>query len=126
MEKKSKAVKKDKKNPLSARDRCRAVLSVWSEHRKPSEVCRTLDIKWSVLQNWEQRSLEGMLYALQPKKKRVPGPTLSPRLVKLLKKTEEKEGLLEGRLEKRLAKIQASKSGQEATPTPIPPEKKKG
>ncbi|MDY7029857.1 MAG: hypothetical protein SVR04_16315, partial [Spirochaetota bacterium] len=105
---------------------CRAVLSVWSECRTPSQICQSLDIKWAVLQNWEQRALKGMMKALQPRKKQAPGPMLSDRLMKLLKKKEEKEGVLEHRLEKRLAKIQESKSEKEKVPASSPEEKAKG
>ena len=120
--KKTKTTKKEKKAPLPAQDRCRAVLSVWSERRKPSEICRSLDIQWTVLQNWETRALEGMMKALQPRKKRAPGPMLSDRLIKLLKKKEAKEGILESRLEKRLTRIQESRSTKETTEDSKPEE----
>jgi hypothetical protein len=123
---KAKPAKKEKKAPLPALDRCRAVLSVWSERRKPSQICQSLDIKWAVLQNWEQRALEGMMRALQPRRKQAPGPMLSERLVKLLKKSEAKEGVLEDRLERRLTKIQESKSGKLTPLTSSLEEKKKG
>jgi len=123
--KKTKTMKKEKRAPLAAQDRCRAVLSVWSERRKPSQICRTLDIQWTVLQNWEQRALEGMMRALQPREKQAPGPMLSDRLIKLLKKKEAKEGVLESRLEKRLVKIQESKSIKEKVENSKPEDKKK-
>jgi len=85
-----------------------------------------LDIKWAVLQNWEQRALEGMVNALQPRRKKDRGPALSPRLVKLLKKHEVQEGKLEDRLEQRLVKIQESRSTKEEKTPSGPPEKKGG
>ena len=33
----------------TAEEKCRAVLSVWTERRKPGEVCRELGVAWSIL-----------------------------------------------------------------------------
>jgi len=33
----------------TAEEKCRAVLSVWTERRKPGEVCRELGVAWSLL-----------------------------------------------------------------------------
>jgi transposase InsO family protein len=47
-------------------EKCRAVLSVWTERRKPGEVCRELGVDWGILKQWQDRAMEGMLMALQP------------------------------------------------------------
>src|SRR4030042_6184825 len=54
----------------TAEEKCRAVLSVWTERRKPGEVCRELGVAWSLLNQWQERAMEGMLLGLQP---RIPG-----------------------------------------------------
>jgi transposase-like protein len=89
-----------------AEQKCRAVLSVWTEKRKPGEICRELGISWGRLIRWQERAMEGMLLALQP---RVPGEkemALSPRLTVLLER-KIKGGSIKG-LERRLAKLQGS------------------
>ena len=89
-----------------AEQKCRAVLSVWTEKRKPGEICRELGISWGRLIRWQERAMEGMLLALQP---RVPGEkemALSPRLAVLLER-KIKGGSIKG-LERRLAKLQGS------------------
>jgi hypothetical protein len=131
VERKKKPVKDKKPLPLSALDRTKAVLSVWAERRKPSEICRSLDVKWTVLRNWEDRALQGMLQALAPRRRREQAPPLSDRLEKLLGKKEEKGEVLRNRLHARLttlqeSKLQESKSGKEEKVLANPPEPKKG
>jgi transposase-like protein len=91
----------------TAEQKCRAVLSVWTERRKPGEVCRELGVVWSVLNQWQERAMEGMLLALQP---RVPmiekTVALNSRLAVLLER-KSKGGSMKG-LERRLAKLQVS------------------
>jgi hypothetical protein len=79
---------------------------VWTEKRKPGEVCRELGVGWTVLSQWQARAMEGMLLALQPRipvEKRV---ALSPRLAVLLERNS-KGGSMKG-LERRLARLQGS------------------
>ena len=130
-ERKKKPVKDKKPLPLSALDRTKAVLSVWAERRKPSEICRSLDVKWTVLRNSEDRALQGMLQALAPRRRLEQAPLLSDRLEKLLGKKEEKVDALKNRLHARLttlqeSKLQESKSGKEEKVSADPPEPKKG
>ena len=113
VERKKKPVKDKKPLPLSALERTKAVLSVWSERRKPSEVCRSLNVKWMALRNWEDRALQAMLRALEPRQRREQAPALTDRLEKLLKKKEEKGQVLQNRLHARLTTLQESKSGKE-------------
>jgi transposase-like protein len=84
-------------------EKCRAVLLVWTERRKPGEVCRELGVDWGVLQQWQDRAMEGMLLALQPRLPVERGVALSPRLAVLLKRSQA--GMMK-RLDKRLKKLQ--------------------
>jgi transposase-like protein len=84
--------------------KCRAVLSVWTERRQPGEVCRELGITWSILNQWQDRAMEGMLLALQPRVPVEKGVALNPRLAVLLER-KIKGGSIKG-LERRLAKLQ--------------------
>jgi hypothetical protein len=83
------------------------VLSVWTERRKPGEICRELGVAWSLLNQWQERAMEGMLLALQP---RVPlmekTVALNSRLAVLLER-KSKRGGMKG-LERRLARLQGS------------------
>jgi hypothetical protein len=97
----------------NAMDRCKAVLSVWSEKRKPVEVCREYKIKWVVLGQWQDRALEGMLQALEPRVNLEKGPALSNRLQQLLEKRSHSRvrlGTGTNRLAARLARLQGSKA----------------
>ena len=91
----------------TADEKCRAVLSVWTERRKLGEVCRELGVTWSLLNQWQERAMEGMLLALQP---RVPvmerTVALNSRLAVLLER-KSKRGGMKG-LERRLARLQGS------------------
>jgi transposase-like protein len=90
----------------TAAEKCRAVLSVWTERRKPGEVCRELGVAWSLLNQWQERAMEGMLMALQPRVPVEKGVVLSPRLAVLLERNS-KGGAMKG-LERRLARLQGS------------------
>ena len=90
----------------TAEEKCQAVLTLWTERRKPGEVCRDMGVAWGVLKQWEDRAMEGMLWALQPRVQVERGVALSHRLAVLL---EEKSqvGMVKG-LEKRLRRLQGS------------------
>ena len=97
---------------LTAMDKCKAVLSVWTEKRKPSQICKELGIKWTILMHWQNRAMEGMLQALEPRKNLSKGVALSPRLQVMLAQREKnlllRSALKPGnRLEARLANIAA-------------------
>jgi len=101
---KEKQAKKDEKQqqPISAKKRsyrtpstshtaqqkCEVVLAVWSERRSPSQVCREMGIKWTILNQWQERAMEGMLQALEPRIMLDNGPALSPRLQALLRRKQ--------------------------------------
>jgi hypothetical protein len=88
----------------TAGEKCQAVLLLWTERRKPGEVCREMGVAWGILQQWQDRAMEGMLMALQPRVQVERGVGLSPRLAVLLEKKSQ-AGLMKG-LDRRLKKLQ--------------------
>ena len=60
-----------------------AVLSVWTERRSTSQMCRELAISANLLNRWQNQAMEAMLVALSPKK---PKPALNSRLERLIEK----------------------------------------
>ena len=106
----------------SAEEKVRAVLSLWSEKRTTTQVCREHDIKWTVLKEWQNRALEGMLQALEPRVQLQLGPALSPRLSTLLNKRmlAAAQKTTGGKLEQRLERLQ-----EKQDPPPQPKKKSK-
>src|SRR3972149_4072634 len=107
----------------TAEEKCRAVLSVWTERRKPGEVCQELGVAWSLLNQWQERAMEGMLLALQSRvavmEKRV---ALNSRLAVLLER-KSKGGTMKG-LERRLARLQGSSAAKPGELKEVGAEKK--
>ncbi len=101
--------------PFTAPQRVQAVLAVWTERRRPVEVCRELAITEKVLSHWEQRALAGMLQALESPTRREGRPALSLKLERLLAQQAARHAGRLARLDKRLAKL------QEPKPVPSPP-----
>jgi len=89
----------------TAEEKCRAVLSVWTERCKPGDVCRELGVTWTLLSQWQSRAMEGMLLALQPRAHVEKAVALSPRLAVLLE-CKSKGGVMKG-VERRLARLQS-------------------
>jgi len=79
-----------------------AVLSIWTERRTTAQVCQQMDISPTLLGQWQNLAIEGMLKALDPRKKDPLAP-LNHRLSRLI---EKKLSGSDGRLEKRLKTIQ--------------------
>ena len=104
----------------TAEEKCQAVLTLWTERRKPGEVCREMGVTWGILQQWQDRAMEGMLLALQPRVQVERGVALNPRLAVLLEK-KSRAGLLKG-LDRRLKKLQKSSEGSQEAPG-VSPEK---
>ena len=94
----------------TAEEMCRAVLSVWTERRKPGEVCQELGVTWNALSQWQKRAMEGMLLALQPRVPVEKEVALNPRLAVLLERG------IKGRamrgLERRLGRLQRNRVKQ--------------
>ncbi len=104
-EKRTEEKKRVKPLAHTAEEKCRAVLSVWTEKRKPGEVCREMGVEWVQLNSWQERAMEGMLLALQP----VPVQrvvALNKRLAVLLERKSRKVAM--NGLEQRLARLQGS------------------
>ena len=107
------SAQRKQRRTFSARSKCEAVLSVWAERRKPSEMCKEMGITWASLKHWQHQAMTAMLTALEPRtrtEEQRPAP-LSPNLEKLLERTQRRTNRL-NKLEKRLEKIQ--ESGQNA------------
>ena len=98
----------------TAQEKCQAVLTLWTERRKPGEICRELGVAWGVLQQWQDRAMEGMLVALQPRVQVERGVALSPRLAVLLEK-KSRAGLFRG-IDQRLKRLQKSIPGSPGAP----------
>jgi transposase-like protein len=99
----------------TAEEKCRAVLSVWTERRKPGELCRELGVSWTLLNQWQARAMEGMLLALQPRNPVMEKTVaLNWRLAVLLER-KSKTGGMKG-LERRLARLQSKTRLYERSP----------
>ena len=99
----------------TAEEKCRAVLSVWTERRKLGEVCRELGVTWTVLSQWQARAMEGMLQALESRVNLTKGEALSPRLQALL--ANRHKMLNTRKLSRRLEQIQLARK-EEVVPQP--------
>jgi hypothetical protein len=117
VQKATKKVQKKQRVQHTAEEKCKAVLSIWTEHRKPVEVCKELSIKWAQLSHWQNRALEGMLQALQPRVSLEKGPALSPKMQMLLEKRLGKVSLQssQNRLNLRLQKMQKEKAAEKSS-----------
>lgn len=106
---KSNVVKKQEKRVFSAQEKCEAVLSLWAERRKPSEVSKELGVTWTQINQWQDKALSAMMEVLRPPTRQDPqrGPALGPKLEKMLKKVSQRTQKL-SKLEQRLEKIQES------------------
>jgi hypothetical protein len=91
-------------NGSTAAEKAQAVLAVWTERVKPKEVMRTMGISYVVLQQWQDRAMEGMLQALESRVNLADGAALSPRLKALLQKRQLANG--REKLTARLERIQ--------------------
>ena len=69
-----------------AAEKCRAVLAVWTERKKASDLCREMGVNASLFSQWQDRAVSGMLEALEPRgtKEGVEGPALPVQVKRLL------------------------------------------
>ena len=95
-------VEKNIKSPkeqatYSAQQKCQAVLAVWTGRRRPSDVCRDLNVSSNRLQAWQERAMESMLKAFEPRLRRQEdrGTILADPLQRML---ERKLTLLDSRM----------------------------
>lgn len=100
----------------SAREKAQAVLAWWTERRRPSEICRELRITGTVLSHWQERAMEGMLAALEPRVRspQEQKPLLPPKVERLLARKTSPEPLT--RLARRLTTLQQTKGSEKAPP----------
>lgn len=91
-------------NGHTAAEKVQAILAVWTERVKPKEVMRAMGISYPVLQQWQDRAMEGMLQALESRVNLADGAALSPRLKALLQKRQLATG--REKLAARLERIQ--------------------
>jgi len=98
----------------SAKEKAQAVLALWTEHRKPAEICREMGLKYSVVLHWQERAMEGMLEALTPRTQTEERLPMLPRKVEKLLGRKSQEPLT--RLTRRLSKLQAGPEEPVATP----------
>lgn len=78
-------MKRTEQDRYGAEEKCRAVLAVWMERKQASVLCKEMEIGASLLCQWQDRALSGILEALEPRGRRegMSGPPL-PELVKRL------------------------------------------
>lgn len=98
--------KRRKGSGHTAEEKCRAVLSVWTEKRKPGEVCQEMGVALGLFNRWQERAMEGMLLALQPRVAVEKTVALTPRLVVLLERKSKTATVK--KLERRLVRLQES------------------
>jgi transposase-like protein len=98
----------------SAQDKAQAVLQVWTERSKPSQICHQLKIPWITFDQWQRRAMEGMLQALEPRVKLTEGQALSPRLQVLIRAQQQAHTR---KLAQRLEQIQLAKAPEPAAQT---------
>jgi transposase-like protein len=99
----------------SAQEKAQAILRVWTERCKPSDVCRELKVNWVTLTQWQQRAMEGMLQALEPRINLTTARALNPRLQALLLKRHTR--ITTRKLADRLEQIQLANSPEAAAKT---------
>lgn len=95
------------RSPQSALQKAQAVLAIWTECAKGSEICRQHQINWTTLNQWQDRAMEGMLQALEPQVKLSQGKALSPRLQALLQKQQRSVDV--NKISSRLEQLQQNK-----------------
>ena len=101
----------------SAKERCEAVLAVWTERRRPAQVCRKLGVSEGILMSWQDRALRGMLEALEPQKRLQDseGPLMPAKLERKLARQAAVREARSSKLQERLAKLQAVKAEAKAS-----------
>ena len=100
----------------SAKEKAEAVLAWWTERRRPSEICRDLKITGTLLSQWQERAMEGILTALEPRTRSAEDqkPALPAKVERLLARKTASEG--QTRLSRRLTALGQSKE-TEKSPT---------
>jgi transposase-like protein len=92
-----------KESALTASERAQAVLAIWTDRVKITEVVKTLGVTYSTLMQWQERAMEGMLQALEPRVNLSNGAALPPRIRALMDKRQQQLG--KESLKKRLLQL---------------------
>jgi hypothetical protein len=87
----------------TASEKAQAVLALWTERVKTRDVMKMLGVQYVTLQQWQERAMEGMLQALEPRVNLADGAVLSPRLQALLDRRMQGVGV--EKLAARLAQL---------------------
>ena len=100
----------------SAREKAQAVLGFWTERRRIAEICRELKITPNQLSQWQDRAMEGILAALEPRtgKAQEQKPALPAKLERLLLRKTALEA--PSRLTKRLTALAQAKESEKPSP----------
>lgn len=114
-------MKETEQEKYGAMEKCRAVLAVWMERKKASELCREMRVSGSLFSQWQDRAVSGMLEALEPRGTRegVEGPALPMQIKRLLDRkirARELQGM--GRQASSFRRTARSRSSVE-TPSPV-------
>lgn len=99
-----------------ASDKVQAVLAVWTDRCRATDVCRQLRINFMTFQHWQRRAMEGMLQALESRVNLSQGQVLSPRLQALLASRQKR--INTDKLARRLEQIQLANKEETAAKTP--------
>jgi len=93
---------------IAPQEKVKAVLAIWTERRKASELCRDLGVNRIQLDRWEEQALEGMLQALERKSRRQEPELkmLGSHLERLLERKVPKRLESMAKLEERIGQIQ--------------------
>src|SRR5476651_1769876 len=78
--------------PHTAAQKAQAVLAIWTERVKTAQVMKSLQVPYITLQQWQERAMEGMLQALEPRVNLADGAALSPRIRALMDKRQQQVG----------------------------------
>ena len=100
----------------SASEKVQAVLAIWTERVKTTEVMKTLQVNYITLQQWQERAMEGMMQALEPRVNLTDGAALSPKLQAILAKRQVQPA--RAKLTDRLGKLQEVAPEEKLPPTP--------
>jgi transposase-like protein len=106
-------MKTAEQDKYGAADKCRAVLTVWTERKQASVLCREMGVSGSLFSQWQDRAVSGMLEALEPRGTRegVEGPALPAQFKRLLDRKARARDLLS------LGRIRKIRPVQEGSPS---------
>lgn len=79
-------MKNTEQDRYRAEEKCRAVLAMWTERKKASVLCKEMGVSASLLWQWQDRAVSGMLEALEPRGRQEgkSGPLLPEQVKRLL------------------------------------------